>query len=272
MEVIKEIIDSLHQSSLILDDIEDGSQMRRGFPSTHIVYGTSQAVNSATYLYVQAVEAVHKVSGSKPEMMGVFLKHLKQLFNGQSWDLYWTYHRQCPTEQQYLDMVDQKTGAMIQLLVGLMNEQRTQKPKVGADKDSDALLRFARLFGRYFQVRDDYMNLTSIDYHNLKGLAEDLDEQKFSFPIVHLYQRYPVARDKVEGVFKAMKQSAMPQVATDTSKRYLLTILEETGSIKATKTLLTKWFDEITAEIGTLEKHFGADNMLLRLLVETLRI
>ena len=271
MEVIKEVIDSLHQSSLILDDIEDGSQLRRGFPATHIVYGTSQAVNSATYLYVQAVEAVHNASKDDPAMMGVFLKHLKQLFNGQSWDLYWTYHRRCPTEQQYLEMVDQKTGAMIQLLVGLMNQQRTEKTGNNA-ADGEALLKFARLFGRYFQVRDDYMNLTSVDYHNLKGLAEDLDEQKFSFPIVHLYQRYPVARDKVEGVFKAMKQSALPQVAVDTNKRYLLDILHETGAISATKALLERWFDEVMQEIGVLEQHFRADNMLLRLLVETVRI
>ncbi|KAF1979080.1 geranylgeranyl pyrophosphate synthetase [Bimuria novae-zelandiae CBS 107.79] len=269
MGVIKEVVDNLHQSSLILDDLEDGSQLRRGFPATHIVYGPSQAVNSATYLYVQAVESVHAAARDHPEMMDVFLKHLKHLFHGQSWDLYWTYHRHCPTEEQYLDMVDQKTGAMLQLLVGLMSQQRVQSGKL---VNGDVLIRFAQLFGRYFQVRDDYMNLTSIDYARQKGFAEDLDEQKYSYLIVHMYQRHPQARDKFEGIFKAMKQSAMPQVAADTSKKYLLSILEETGSIAATKAMLIQWFDEIMEEIGALETHFGVDNMLLRLLVETLRI
>nr|USS30768.1 BFT [Cytospora schulzeri] len=273
ISVIKEVIDCLHHSSLILDDIEDGSHLRRGFPATHVVYGTCQAVNSATFLYVQAVESVHAAARNNPEMMDVFLKHLRQLFNGQSWDLYWTYHRQCPTEEQYLDMVDQKTGAMLQLLVGLMQTAQPQHPgKVGGVVHSEVLFRFTQLFGRFFQVRDDYMNLTSTDYARQKGFAEDLDEQKFSYMIVHMYQRYPEAKDKVEGVFRAMQQGGISQVAADTSKRYILSILDETGSTAATKALLLKWHDEITEEIGALERHFGVDNALLRLLVETLRV
>jgi ophiobolin F synthase len=270
ISVIKEVIDSLHHSSLMLDDIEDGSQLRRGFPATHVVFGSSQAINSATYLYVQAVESVHAATRNNPKMMDIFLRHLKQLFHGQSWDLYWTYHRQCPTEEQYLAMVDQKTGAMLQLLVGLM--QKVQQPGDGDVVNSEALLKFAVLFGRFFQIRDDYMNLTSIDYTRQKGFAEDLDEQKFSYMIVHMYQKYPEARDKVEGVFKAMKQNGTSQIATDTSKKYILSILNETGSIATTKALLIKWHDEIMEEISALEKHFGAENASLRLMVETLRI
>jgi geranylgeranyl pyrophosphate synthase len=270
MAIIKEVIDSLHQSSLILDDIEDGSQLRRGFPATHIVYGTGQAINSATYLYVQAVEMVHVAARHNPKMMEVLLRHLKQLFNGQSRDLYWTHHRQCPTVEQYLSMIDQKTGAMLQLLVGLM--QTAQNPDKDGVVHSEALLKFAQLFGRFFQVRDDYLNLISIDYARQKGFAEDLDEQKFSYMIVHMFQRHPEAREKVEGVFKAMQQSGMSQVAADTTKKYILSILEETGSIAATQAMLLKWHDEIIEEIGALETHFGVDNALLRLLAETLRI
>jgi hypothetical protein len=67
--VIKEVIDCLHHSSLILDDIEDGSHLRRGFPATHFVYGECQAINSATFLYVQAVETVHAAARDNPEMI-----------------------------------------------------------------------------------------------------------------------------------------------------------------------------------------------------------
>ncbi|KKY34254.1 putative geranylgeranyl pyrophosphate synthetase [Diaporthe ampelina] len=271
--VIKEVIDCLHHSSLILDDIEDGSHLRRGFPATHVVYGECQAINSATFLYVQAVESVHAAARDKPEMMDVFLKHLRQLFNGQSWDLYWTYHRRCPTEEQYLEMVDQKTGAMLQLLVGLMQTaQGRQKSEKGGILPGEALSKFTQLFGRFFQVRDDYMNLASVDYARQKGFAEDLDERKFSYMIVHMYQRYPEARDKVEGIFKTMQQGGLPQVAADTSKKYILSVLEESGSIAATKELLARWHDEILEEIGALEAHFGSGNAVLRLLVETLRV
>lgn len=45
--------------------------------------------------------------------------------------------------------------------------------------------------GKYFQIRDDYKNLTA-EYTTQKGLCEDLDEAKFSFPLVYaLSQSHP---------------------------------------------------------------------------------
>ncbi|KAK2000206.1 terpenoid synthase [Colletotrichum falcatum] len=287
LSVIKEVVDCLHDSSLILDDIEDGSDLRRGLPATHVVFGTGQAVNSATFLYVQAVEAVHglvKERGCRLEFMDVLMVSLKQLFQGQSWDLYWTHHRICPTEEQYLGMVDQKTGAMMQLLVGLMRIAATPSglqydsseptpPKAG-DGAGQRLLRLMQLFGRFFQVRDDYLNISSCEssYAEKKGFAEDLDEQKFSYILVHMYARHPEARDKAEGVFRAARQGGEQKHDPVQWKRYILGLMEESGALEATRRVLKEWHEEMVAEIGELEKEFGAGNGLLRLLVEMLRI
>ncbi|KAK2016512.1 terpenoid synthase [Colletotrichum eremochloae] len=287
LSVIKEVVDCLHDSSLILDDVEDGSDLRRGFPATHVVYGTGQAVNSATFLYVQAVEAVHRLvkeGGGRLELMDVLLASLKELFQGQSCDLYWTHHRICPTEKEYLYMVDRKTGAMMQLLVGLMqiaatsSDQRYDSldPTHLEDKDGarQRLLRFTQLFGRFFQVRDDYLNISSCEssYMEKKGFAEDLDEQKFSYILVHMYARNPEARDKVEGVFKAARQMGKEKHDGIQWKRYILGLLEESGALNATRQVLVEWHKEMMAEIGELEREFGAGNGMLRLLVEMLRI
>lgn len=37
---IKRIIDALHNASLLIDDIEDGSHMRRGVPVAHLICKT----------------------------------------------------------------------------------------------------------------------------------------------------------------------------------------------------------------------------------------
>ena len=49
--IIKDIITSLHTSSLLIDDIEDDSKVRRGQPVAHIVYGIAQTLNAANYIY-----------------------------------------------------------------------------------------------------------------------------------------------------------------------------------------------------------------------------
>lgn len=46
----------LHNASLMVDDIEDNSVMRRGVPVTHSVYGVPRTINSANYIYFRALE------------------------------------------------------------------------------------------------------------------------------------------------------------------------------------------------------------------------
>jgi geranylgeranyl diphosphate synthase type 3 len=53
---IKEITQMLHNASLIVDDIEDNSKLRRGIPVAHSVYGVPQTINSANYVYFLALE------------------------------------------------------------------------------------------------------------------------------------------------------------------------------------------------------------------------
>jgi len=45
-----------------IDDIQDHSPMRRGFPSTHMVFGVEQTINAATYVYAKSVEQASKLS------------------------------------------------------------------------------------------------------------------------------------------------------------------------------------------------------------------
>ena len=45
-----------------LDDIQDNSPMRRGFPSTHSVFGVGQTINAATYMYTKGLEIATALS------------------------------------------------------------------------------------------------------------------------------------------------------------------------------------------------------------------
>jgi geranylgeranyl diphosphate synthase type 3 len=51
LEVITKVVGMLHTSSLLVDDVEDSSLLRRGLPVAHSIFGTAQTINSANYAY-----------------------------------------------------------------------------------------------------------------------------------------------------------------------------------------------------------------------------
>ncbi|RPD57345.1 terpenoid synthase [Lentinus tigrinus ALCF2SS1-7] len=195
LKVISKVVSMLHTASLLIDDIEDDAQLRRGVPVAHKIYGIPQTINSANYVYFLAyqqlfalrsgigVDAETSSDATKrlvpfKELDRIVTEELMSLHRGQGLELLWRDSLQCPTEEQYVSMVNDKTGGLFRVAVKLMMACST----TNIDVDYVPLV---NLFGIYFQIRDDYMNLQSTQYTENKGFAEDLTEGKFSFPVVH---------------------------------------------------------------------------------------
>lgn len=174
LKEIAELISILHNASLMIDDIEDNSRLRRGIPVCHLVYGIPSTINTANYMYFLAMEKVHNTGN--PLAVTVFLEELLNLHRGQGYDIYWRDNNSCPTEEQYKQMVLDKTGGLFRLALRLMQ---------AFSKNKTDYIPLVNLMGLYFQIRDDYINLQSDEYQKNKSFAEDLSEGKFSFPIIH---------------------------------------------------------------------------------------
>ena len=146
-DITKRTIDMLHNSSLVLDDIEDGSPLRRGKPAAHVIFGEAQSINSATFVYVNAVKLVYQMRST--QAMDALLEEISNLFVGQGWDLYWKHHLRVPTAEEYLQMVDLKTGGLFRLLARLMlvASQQASKlsGKVGDEVDGDGVVDLSSL-------------------------------------------------------------------------------------------------------------------------------
>ena len=149
-------------------------QLRRGTPVAHVVYGVPQTLNTANYVYFLALHDIHELNN--PTAVKVFLEEMLNLHRGQGMDIYWRDNSLCPSEEDYIHMVTQKTGGLFRLSVSLMQafsqDQRDYIPLVNE-------------LGLMYQVLDDYLNLQSSDYHSNKSFCEDLTEGKYSFPVVH---------------------------------------------------------------------------------------
>lgn len=262
LETVDTVVKSLHNASLILDDIEDDSKLRRGKPATHLLFGQAQAINSATCLFVRATQLVNASLDQK--VVAEFLDVLDDLHVGQSYDLQWKFQQTLPSEADYLDMVDKKTGSMFRIVLILM--RAFSPPCNTASVKGLPLTRFANLFGRFFQVRDDYMNLADGRYHLEKGFCEDLDEGKISYPLIACGRRSSKSVDKILGI---MRTAGSAELNAET-KLYILSVLKDTEALEDTQAWLRVAEDELTDEVTRLEAKAGEENPMLRLMLATL--
>ncbi|KAL9023946.1 MAG: hypothetical protein Q9196_006867 [Gyalolechia fulgens] len=220
LEIITKVIGMLHTASLLIDDVEDNSLLRRGIPVAHSIFGTAQTINSANYVYFQGLQELLKLGN--PEVVRIYAEELCNLHRGQGMDLYWRDTLTCPSEEDYLEMVGNKTGGLFRLAVKIM-----QAESLNNETDYIPLV---SVIGLLFQIRDDYLNLHSETYTSNKGLCEDLTEGKFSFPIIHAIRQEPGNKQLV---------NILRQKTTDEEvKKYAVKYMDERGSFEYCKVRL----------------------------------
>ncbi|PKX90206.1 geranylgeranyl pyrophosphate synthase spyE [Aspergillus novofumigatus IBT 16806] len=234
LEVIKRVVGLLHSASLLIDDIQDSSKLRRGFPVAHSIFGIAQTINSANFAYFWAQQELKKLG--KPEAMIIFTEEMLRLHRGQGLDLYWRDSLTCPTEEEYLDMVANKTGGLFRLAIKLMQMESENT------KDCVPLV---DLLGIIFQIRDDYQNLQSDLYAKNKGFGEDITEGKFSYPIIHSI-RSDLSNFQLMNILKQKTED-------EDVKRYAVRTIESTGSFDYCRKKLAS----LTAEAREILKDFG---------------
>ena len=206
---------------LRIDDIEDNSKMRRGVPVAHTIYGIPNVLNCANYVYFLALEEVHNMGSA--EAVRVFVDELLNLHRGQGWDILWRDSNSCPDENQYRQMVIDKTGGLFRLATRLMQ---------AFSEDKRDFIPLVNDLGLYYQIRDDYINLQSDKYMENKSFCEDLTEGKFSFPIIHSIQAnrkdsrlLSILRRRPDDI--ETKKHAVEYMKTTDSFEYTLQVLEE---------------------------------------------
>lgn len=168
-------IELFHNFTLIHDDIEDCSQMRRGKPCLHVRYGLPLALNAGDGLFMMVWQEAMKIPGPKREAaVGLLLSAFTKVLEGQAIELGWYRNNKWDAnETEYYKVVRGKTGALIAASceVGALLG--------GADpKACKALSEFGMGLGVGFQIIDDVLNVVGNEKEYGKEIGGDLQEGK----------------------------------------------------------------------------------------------
>ncbi|MGD6933436.1 MAG: polyprenyl synthetase family protein [Candidatus Bathyarchaeia archaeon] len=183
--IIPEVI---HNGTLVIDDIEDGSDLRRGKPCSYKLYGIDISVNVGNAMYYLPLLALMTKVDLPAEMLcsiyEVYVQEMINLSMGQAMDITW--HRGLANadkigEKDYLQMCAYKTGTLARMAA------KMAAVLAGADKQLvEKLGRFAESIGVAFQMQDDILDLTGQEFAKKKGgVGQDITEGKRTLMVIY---------------------------------------------------------------------------------------
>ena len=188
--IIPEVI---HNGTLIIDDIEDSSKLRRGKPCTYKIFQIDIAVNAGNAMYyLPLLPLMTQKAKLTPEMerdvYEVYVQEMINLSMGQAMDIAW--HRGIANadkldEEDYLQMCAYKTGTLARMAA------KMAAVLSGADKLLvEKLGRFAESIGIAFQMQDDILDVTGVEFAKTKGgVGQDITEGKRSLMVIYTLKK-----------------------------------------------------------------------------------
>ncbi|MGD0836891.1 MAG: polyprenyl synthetase family protein [Polyangia bacterium] len=154
------LVEILHAGSLIVDDIEDDSKLRRGGRTVHRVHGMPKALNAGNWMYFLAVRQIEELpisAEAKLKLYRMANQTMLDCHRGQALDLSLRVgdvpQSEVPTVVAETSLL--KTGALTALACGL-----GVLIAGGSERQMAAMESFGRELGLALQQLDDLGNLT----------------------------------------------------------------------------------------------------------------
>lgn len=215
-------VELVHNFSLIHDDIQDNSPLRRGRKTLWTMYGVAQAINAGDALFALAHLALQRLDGQVSAAQALAAHHILPrasltLTQGQYLDL--SYESRADlTPADYWPMIGGKTAALLAactelgaLLGGAEGARRA------------AYREFGEGLGLAFQVYDDYLGIWGDAALTGKSAESDLLAGKKSLPVLFaLEQDGAFAERWQQGPLTAEELPALTlQLETEGAREYI---------------------------------------------------
>ena len=233
----------MHVGSLIVDDIQDKSETRRGGPCAHLIYGEPLAINAGTAAYFQCEQLISAPGLTDAETVKCYKLYFAALRGGhagQALDIH---------GNDYLmdEVVETGDAALLEQRICAIHRLKTAVPAGtlarmgctvggGTDAQIEAVGRFMEAVGVAFQIMDDVLNLRGIYSSKadkkagtmLKTLGEDIVDGKVTMPVA-LYMARMRDRERRKSIWETIKSKPEDPVVV----QGVIDELERVGAVQA---------------------------------------
>ena len=199
------IIEFIHTSTLLHDDVIDESDLRRGRSTANAIWGNAASVLVGDFLYSRSFQLM--VELDRMPVMQVLADATNRIAEGEVLQL---LHVRNPDvdEAGYLQVIERKTAVLFAA------GTRLGALASGADEATQQRLHdYGLQLGYAFQIADDMLDYAAEGADLGKNLGDDLAEGKATLPLIHAmaHSDEPV-RQRLRAIIEAGDAGAMDEV------------------------------------------------------------
>ena len=178
--VAASLIELLHTSSLIHDDVVDESYERRGAFSVNALWKSKISVLVGDFLLAQGL--LLSVKNRTYDLLEIVSDAVKEMSEGELLQIQKSRKLNI-TESQYYEIIEKKTASLIAACTACGAKSVTNDLEI-----VDQMKTFGKLTGIAFQIKDDLL-----DYEP-KGIigkptGNDIKEKKLTLPLIHALEK-----------------------------------------------------------------------------------
>jgi octaprenyl-diphosphate synthase len=216
--IMAAVIEFIHTSTLLHDDVVDESDTRRGKKTANEVWGNAASVLVGDFLYSRSFEMM--VEPGLMRVMQVMSEATNIIAEGEVLQL--LNCRDANTdEQRYMEVIHRKTAKLFEA-AAQMGAVLTKQPEL-----EQPLADYGRHLGAAFQLIDDVLDYTADEAELGKGVGDDLAEGKPTLPLIYAMQHGSPAQKQI--IVSAIEVEGIELLNEVTQ------IIEQTGAIEFTR-------------------------------------
>jgi len=230
------IVEFIHTSTLLHDDVVDESDLRRGRRTANALWGNAPSVLVGDFLYSRSFQLMVELD-SMP-VMQVLADATNQIAEGEVLQL---LHVGNPdtSEADYLRVIERKTAILFAAATRLSAMLAGASAVV-----QQHLADYGMNLGLAFQIADDVLDYTA-DADTLgKNLGDDLAEGKATLPVIHaLCNASPSTRVRLAQIIREGDARALPEV---------LAAIRSSGGLEYSRKMAERYAQAANAALATL--------------------
>lgn len=171
------VIEFIHTSTLLHDDVVDASDMRRGKKTANNIWGNEASVLVGDFLYSRSFQMMVDVRDMR--VMDILANATNVIAEGEVLQLL-NCHEPDITEDDYLQVIRSKTAKLFESAaqLGAVISQQSQEYET-------AVSNYGMHLGTAFQIVDDALDYGTSSEDIGKNIGDDLMEGKPTLPLIY---------------------------------------------------------------------------------------